>query len=262
MDTALDIRRLRLTIDGNAILSDVSLAVRKGEYLAIVGPNGAGKTSLLRCAARILSGWGGRIRVMGDDVERMGRKDLARRVAYVPQAGGRISPFTAGELVMMGRYPHLSPFTPVGGRDRAEVDRALERTGTTAFADRPLDTLSGGERQKIFIAAALAQEAPILLLDEPTTFLDPGHEHDIRRILRRANREDGATIVLVTHDLNAAALESDRILGLKEGATAFYGPPGKFMTPAVLRGLYGRDFLLGEHPDGGQAVILPERAEP
>jgi len=260
MDMAVDIRHLRLELGGNPILRDVSVAVEKGSYLAMVGPNGAGKTSLLRCVGRLLDCWRGSIKVGGQDVETVGRRELARRVAYVPQAGGRISPFTVRELVMMSRYPHLSPFSPVGGEDRDQVAAALERTGMAVFAERPLDTLSGGERQKVFIAAALAQDAAILLLDEPTTFLDPGHERDIRSILRRANDEDGATIILVTHDLNAAALECDKVLALQEGTVAFYGPPESFMDGAVLERIYGRDFLLGDHPRTGQSVILPERA--
>ncbi len=257
---AVDVRRLRLRLEGRAILDGVSFAARAGEHLTIVGPNGAGKTSLLRCVARLRDDWHGGVKVDGRDVRRVGRRELARILTYVPQAGGRAAPFTVRDFVLMGRYPHLSPFSSVRAEDRLAAAQALERTGMTAFADRRLPTLSGGERQKVYLAAALAQGGRVLLLDEPTTFLDPGHERDIRRILRRVNREDGVTVVAVSHDLNAAALESDRILALKEGAVAFCGPPDRFMDAAVLSGLYGGDYLLAPHPRDGMPMVLPERS--
>ncbi|OHB70595.1 MAG: ABC transporter ATP-binding protein, partial [Planctomycetes bacterium RBG_13_63_9] len=193
------------------ILRDVSFDVCEGEYLAIVGPNGAGKTTLVKCLDRILVGGTGRIEICGRPLAAYRRRELARLISYVPQADGRVFPFPVEQFVLMGRYPYLTPFSAVSKEDRAVVRRAMQQTGTSEFADRLLGTLSGGERQKVFIAAALAQEAQILLLDEPTTFLDYRHQAEIIELLARINRSAGVTVLAVTHDVNQAALQSDRI---------------------------------------------------
>ena len=258
----LDLRHLRLELDGRSILDDVSLAVREGEHLAIVGPNGAGKTCLLKCVNRILRGWRGMISVHGVSIAAYSQRELGRLVAYVPQVGGRPAPFTARETVLMARYPHLTPFAAPGLRDQRYVEDALALTGIGALADRTMDTLSGGERQKVFLAAALAQDARLLLLDEPTTFLDPRHRDDFRRVLRTVNRRKGVTVVEVTHDLNCAVLDADRIFALKDGRAAFCGPPEQFMVRDVMIRVFDRTFLTVNHPTTGQPVILPEVGEP
>jgi iron complex transport system ATP-binding protein len=138
------------------------------------------------------------------------------------------------------------------------VEDALALTGVGPLAERPMHTLSGGERQMVFLAAALAQDARILLLDEPTTFLDPRHRDEFRTVLRTINRSKGVTIVEVTHDVNCAALDADRVYALKQGRTAFYGPPEQFMTPDVLRDVFDRRFVFAEHPQTGALVVVPE----
>jgi iron complex transport system ATP-binding protein len=168
-----------------------------------------------------------------------------------------VSPFTVEQFVLMGRYPYLSPFSPVSKKDREVVYRSMEQTGTSQFADRRLGTLSSGERQKVYIAAALAQGAEILLLDEPTTFLDYRHQAEIRMLLSQINRTSSATVVTVTHDVNHAVLESDRILALREGQVAFCGPPGEIMKQDILQQVYGTAFLLVDHPDVPLPVIVP-----
>ena len=253
----VEVRNFSFRRGQKEILREVSFAVRRGEYLTIVGPNGAGKTTLLKCIDRILHGGSGEIEIFGRPLASYRQKELARRVSYVPQADGRVFPFTVEQFVLMGRYPHLSPFSSVGKHDRRAVREALELTATLEFADRLLDTLSGGERQKVYIAAALAQGADVLLLDEPTTFLDYRHQAEVCRLLARANQESGVTIVAVTHDVNHAALESDRIVALREGAVAFVGLPGEIMQPDVLRGIYGTAFLLVDHPRAEFPMIVP-----
>ncbi len=161
----------------------------------------------------------------------------------------------------MGRYPYLSPFSTIDREGRQAVDEALARTGTRAFAQRRLDTLSGGERQKVYIAAALAQRAEVLLLDEPTTFLDYRHQAEIRDLLARVNRESKVTIVAVTHDLNRAAMESDRIVALRDGTVVFCGPPREIMQPEMLQRVYHTPFLLVDHPTAALRVIVPGKAE-
>ena len=262
LNMAVDVRHLHLELDGWSVLHDVSFAVRAGEYLTVVGPNGAGKTTLLRCINRVLRGWRGTINVNGVSIAAFTQRELARLVAYVPQAGGRHSPFTVRETILMARYPHLTPFVSLGYRDHRFVEDALALTGTGSLADRAMSTLSGGERQKVMLAAALAQNTRVLLLDEPTTFLDPRHRDVFRRVLRTINREKGVTVIEVTHDLNCAALDSHRILALRDGAVAFCGPPDQFMDEDVLSGLYDRGFLFTEHPLTGRLMILPEGGDP
>ncbi len=244
-------------IAGKCILAGVSATVAAGEFVSIIGPNGAGKTTLLKCLNRILPGASGRIAVAGAPLASYTQAQLARQIAYVPQAEGRQVDFTVFEFVMLGRYPHLSPFSSIRLDDERVVWEALQATDMAAFADRLLDTLSGGERQKAFIAAALAQQAPILVLDEPTSFLDPHHQDEILGLLRRLNRDAGVTIVSVTHDLNGAALVSDRLLGLRDGRVVLDGPPAAVMTRAGLAQVYEADFLFAQHPLSGQPMVVP-----
>jgi iron complex transport system ATP-binding protein len=257
MDNVIDVRNYSFRIGGKVVLRDVTFSVRRGEHLAIIGPNGAGKSTLLKCIDRILVGGAGQIDICGRPLEGFRQKELARLVSYVPQADVRIFPFTAEQFVLMGRYPYLSPFSSVRRQDREIVRHMLDVTGTAEFADRLLGTLSGGERQKVFIAAALAQGADVLLLDEPTTFLDYHHQAEIRGLLARVNRESGVTIVAVTHDVNHAALESDRIVALRAGGVAFCGPPRELMQPDALRRIYGTPLLLVDHPETGLPMIVP-----
>jgi iron complex transport system ATP-binding protein len=256
-ETVIAIRGFSFRLGKKQILRDVTFSVRRGEYLSIVGPNGAGKTTLLKCLDRIVAGGSGQIEILGRPLASYRQKELARHVSYVPQADGRVFPFTVEQFVTMGRYPYLSPFTAVSKEDHQAVRDAQQQTGTLEFADRLLDTLSGGERQKVYVAAALAQGASILLLDEPTTFLDYRHQAEIRGLLMRANREAGVTVVAVTHDVNTAALESDRIVALRDGAVVFCGTPGELMRPDVLKKIYDTPLLLVGHPGAGLPVIVP-----
>lgn len=253
-----DIERYSFSIGGKQILRDVSFKVLDGEYLSIIGSNGAGKSTLLKCMDRINTGGSGAITVLGKSLGSYSGKELARRVSYVPQAGGGTFPFTVNEFVLMGRYPYLSPFTAIGKTDRQAAEDALETTGMVEFSHRSISTLSGGERQKVFIAAALVQGAGILLLDEPTTFLDPRHAGDILRIMVRLNRESGVTIVSVTHDINNAALHSHRIIALREGSVTYDGPSEGIMDNRVLGRIYGGNFLFTRHPQTGSRMIVPE----
>lgn len=255
---AVAVRGFSFRLGKKEILRDVSFDVRAGQYVSIVGPNGAGKTTLLKCLDRILTGGTGRIEVFGRPLDGYGQKELARRLSYVPQADGRVFPFTVEQFVLMGRYPYLSPFSTVSHDDREAVRRAMEQTGTSGLAQRILDTLSGGERQKVYIAAALAQGADVLLLDEPTTFLDYRHQAEVRELLATANRQGGVTVVAVTHDVNRAVLESDRIVALREGQVVFAGSPAEIMQVDVLESIYGVQVLLADHPGAAIPMIVPE----
>lgn len=253
----IEIENLSLSLAGQAILHDISLTVTQGEHLAIVGPNGAGKTTLLKCLIRLLHG-DGTIKLSGRRLKDCSQKELARKIAYVPQLDGQSLPFTVKEFALMGRYPHLSPFSAIGPEDQHAVDKALALTGTRPLMDRPLDTLSAGERQKALIAASLAQGASILLLDEPTAFLDPRHQIEIQRLLQRLNCEYGMTLITVTHDINAAIIYSTQIAALKQGALVFTGSPAAFADSQVLETIYQQRFLLVQHPQGGHPIAVSE----
>jgi iron complex transport system ATP-binding protein len=257
-EVVLEVRGFSLRYGKKEVLRDVSFNVSRGEYLSIVGPNGAGKTSLLRCIDRIQAGGTGDVRLFGRPLASYRQRELARRVAYVPQADSRTFPFTVRQFVLMGRYPYLSPFSSIDREGRAAVEQALAVTGTAEFCERRLDTLSGGERQKVFIAAALAQQADVLLLDEPTTFLDYRHQAEIRDLLARVKRQSGTTILSVTHDVNRAVLDSSRILALRGGEVAFCGTPQEIMHPDVLGRIYQTHFSLIGHPRAAVAVIVPD----
>ncbi len=255
---AINISNYCFAIDGTAILQDISITVEAGDYLSVIGPNGAGKTTLLKCIDRIYRGGTGTINIDGRPLATFTQKELAREVSYVPQAGGRMAPFTVHQFVLMGRYAHMSPFSSPTHEDHKAVDDALAMTGTAEFKDRFLGTLSGGERQNVYIAAALAQGTNIMLLDEPTSFLDPKHEADVLALLAKINRERKTTIVAVTHHINSAAVTSDRILALKHGSIAFCGTPGEMMNNDVLQQIYDRTFTFATHPTTGKAVVVPE----
>ena len=258
MQPIIDISDYSYAIGGTTILDGVTLSAAEGEYLSIIGPNGAGKTTLLKCIIRIHTGGEGSISIAGKPLDGYSQRELAKLVSYVPQGNGRAAPFTIREYLMTGRYPHLSPFTSFTREDRSAVADALDITGITGLADRRLDTLSGGERQTAAIAAALVQGGRVMLLDEPTTFLDPRHESDILSLIATINRERGITVISVTHNINSAALHSDRIAILKRGHVVFHGPPEDVMVNDVLEDVYGRPFRIIDHPDGAGKIIIPE----
>ncbi len=244
------------------ILDDVCFNVARGESLAIVGPNGAGKTTLIKCLDALLDGVAGAVKsgtieLDGRPIADYSRKELARLVSYVPQADGHVAPFDVEQFITMARYPHLSPFSPADGHDLDVVRETMEQTETAQFAHRSLESLSGGERQRVFIAAAIAQGARIILLDEPTTFLDYRHQDEVRRLLGQTAASEHLTMISVTHDVNRAALESDRIVALCEGRVVFVGSPREIMRPEVLQRIYGTPFLMVDHPQTGLPLIVP-----
>ena len=229
----LDARDVVVALGGRRVLHGVSMRVQRGEVLAVVGPNGGGKTTLLRAAAGLVAA-GGIVRWEGVGADAVAGRDRARRVAWLPQMNESPAGFRVADLIETGRYAF--PGEAAATRRRA-VRAALERVGAAALLDRPLETLSGGELQKVFLASILVQEAPLLLLDEPTVFLDPGRASEIRRVLFDV-AAGGCGVVVATHDLRLARA-ADRVLGLRAGEAAFEGPPAEAATPAALAALYG-----------------------
>ena len=245
MSTAIQVKDLAVKLEGVSILNGVSFSVAKGEYVSIIGPNGAGKTTLLRCLLGMYA-YSGNAQINGQECSTCDGRVLAREVSYVPQTHNLEFPLTVYDFVMMGRYPYLSALAPAQKKDAEAVERALDMTGIGGFRHRTLCTLSGGERQRVYIAAALAQETPVMLLDEPATFLDWKHQADIMLLLKKINGECSTTIVTVNHDLNSAAYWSDRIVALKDGRVLSMGTPEDLIQPAPLEQLFETAFVRKE----------------
>lgn len=239
-------------------LGPITMTVRRGQCWAIVGPNGAGKSTLLRLMAGLHEPHAGTVDVCGARIETLSGLDRARRMAFVPQHAPADLDFRVGDIVLMGRFPHRSFGLFESAQDYAAADRAMDITGTRALADRPLATLSGGEAQRVHLAAALAQETDILLLDEPTASLDLQHQLGIFGILQERAAGDGLTVVAVTHDVNLAARFCTHVLVLDEGWSVATGPPAEILTPEVLRPVYGVELLSLTAPgDSAGRWIVP-----
>jgi iron complex transport system ATP-binding protein len=255
--TALAVEGLRIVYEGREVLHGVDLEVPAGQLLAVVGPNGAGKSTLLRALTGLVPAAAGRVVVDGRPLGRWSRRELARRVGYVPQADGRSLPFSVRSFVEMGRYPHLGRWGSLKAADLEAVQWALVVTGTAHLSERALDTLSGGDRQLVSISAALAQGASTLLLDEPTSFLDYRHQVEVIALLERLHVEPGLTIVAVSHDLNASLAAADAVLALRDGRVAFHGPPRAILEPATLRAIYDVELRLASWPGSELPLVLP-----
>lgn len=247
------------------VLDGLTFDVEAGEILGIVGPNGSGKTSLLKLLAKVLRPDDGDLALFGRDLGAMPQVEVARTVAFVPQESPQVFSFTVMETVLMGRYPHHHGQTWTAGfgwesaEDLSIAEQAMQYTDLTHLAGRSVMDLSGGERQRCMIARALAQAPQVLLLDEPTAFLDLQHQLEICAIVRRLKEERGLTVVLVSHDLNLASQYCDRILMLKAGALFRLGPPHEVIAADVLRAVYGCDVLIDRHPESGvPRVTMPQ----
>jgi iron complex transport system ATP-binding protein len=239
------------------VVERLSVDLLKGGVTALVGPNGSGKSTLLKTLARLLKPSDGAVYLNGKAITRMPTSQVAQEIAVLPQGPSAPAGLTVGELVEQGRYPHAGPLKMLRKQDYAAIAEAMRLTGMEEFAHRALDSLSGGERQRAWVALALAQETPILLLDEPTTFLDMGHQLEILELVEQLNRERNMTVVLVLHDLNHAARFASRMIALKEGRIVADGPPVEILTPALLADLFGVRAHIMTDPETGTPVCLP-----
>ena len=243
------------------VLRNISLKISSGEVLGILGPNGSGKSTLLKILMRILIPQRGSVELFGQPHAAFSQAEISRHVAFVPQETQQAFPFTINEMVLMGRYPHHNRTWGLGwegAQDRAVAMQAMRDLDVSHLGTRLITNVSGGERQRAVIARALAQEPEILLLDEPTAFLDLHHQLDIARIIRRLNRERGLTVVLVSHDLNLASQYCDRLVLLREGEIVTMGSPEEVIARESLEPVYGCPVLLDQHPQTGKPrVTLP-----
>jgi iron complex transport system ATP-binding protein len=253
----VEVREASFGYGATRVLEGVSFAARPGELVGLLGPNGAGKSTLVRLVAGLLSPASGTVRLAGLDPHAAHRREVARACALVPQEPRVPWPFTVREVVMMGRAPHQGLLALAGRFDVGAVDGALAACDLAHLAGRRLDALSGGERRRVFFARALAQEPRVLLLDEPTAFLDLAHQVLAMRMARVAAR-GGLCVVAVLHDLNLAAASCDRLVVLSGGRVVADGAPAAVLTPARVSEVWGLPVWRGTHGATGAPVILPD----
>jgi iron complex transport system ATP-binding protein len=246
---------------GLTVLDDVSATVPHGGLVGILGPNGSGKTTLLRVLGGLLAPSRGRVAFEGADLRAIRRRDIARRIAVVPQETQLAFEYSVLEMAMMGRYPHLGAFEIEGPGDLEITRDALRATGTLPLQARFFNTLSGGEKQRVVIASALAQQPEVLLLDEPTASLDLAYQLEIRSVLQRLNHDRGLTVVVSTHDLNLAGAICRQLVLLDRGRVLASGPTESMLEPALIRRLYGVEVHVSRSIPGQLTVVPVARAE-
>jgi iron complex transport system ATP-binding protein len=241
----------------NKVLQNISLSFASGQFAAIVGPNGAGKSTLLKILAGLIRAYTGTIEFSGKALSRFSSRDLAKRIAFVPQETHMVFPFTVGEIVMMGRLPHRSGSLFDNAMDVQWSRESMALTDTSSLASKTFNQLSGGERQRVVLASALAQNPEVLLLDEPTVYLDLKHQMQFYDILERLNAERGMTIIAVTHDVNLAARYAKRMIAMRSGSFVADGTPDEVLTPQHLYDIFEITAAVVKRPDGRGNYIIP-----
>ncbi|WP_129841297.1 ABC transporter ATP-binding protein [Streptomyces sp. RFCAC02] len=254
---ALAAENLTLGYGDRVVVTSLDLTVPPGAITAIVGANACGKSTLLRSMSRLLAPCEGRVVLDGKEVHRLPAKELARTLGLLPQSPIAPEGITVLDLVGRGRHPHQGLFSRWNDKDDAAVASALEATGTADLADRAVDELSGGQRQRVWIAMALAQQTDLLLLDEPTTFLDVSHQIEVLDLLTDLNRSRGTTIVMVLHDLNLAARYADHLIALASGTLHTAGTPSDVLTEDCVRAVFGLESRIIDDPISGRPLMLP-----
>jgi iron complex transport system ATP-binding protein len=244
------------------IVQELNLSIPTGKISALVGANGSGKSTILKALARILKPRGGAAYLDGKAIHRQPTKQVARRLAILPQHPDAPDGLTVRELVSYGRFPYQQGFGGLSEKDRQMIDGALATTGMTVFAERPVGSLSGGQRQRAWIAMALAQGTEVLLLDEPTTFLDMAHQLEVFKLLERLNREQGRTIVMVVHDLNHASRYAQHMVAIAAGEVVVEGSPQVVMTPEMLARVFAIEAEIIPDPRTGVPLCIPYGLRP
>ncbi len=251
----IEVRSISFRYHEDWVLKDLSFRIERGEVLGVIGPNGSGKTTLLKLLYRLLSPQKGEILFELLPMKKMDRSDIAKRIAVVAQETHLLFPFSVLETVLMGRAPHLGSLLFEREIDLKIAKRAMEWTETLALSDRPMDELSGGERKRVFIARALAQEPEVILLDEPTANLDIHHQIEFLDLILTLNRERGLTIVMASHEMNIASEFCDRLLFLQGGRIYRMGTPEEVITKENIEEVYGCEVYVDQHPISGMPRI-------
>lgn len=253
----LKISNLASGYQAKEVIKNISCAVNQGEFVGIIGPNGSGKTTLFRTITKIISGYTGSLLYKEKEIRDWPVRALAREIAVVPQFLLMAFPFKVYDFVAMGRTPYLGRFEMVSERDEEIIKGAMELSGCSGLRDRMVTELSGGELQRVFLAQALAQEPKLLLLDEPTSHLDIGHQVEILHLLKHLNKEKGLTIVIILHDLNTAGEYCNRLILLDEGRIYKTGTPAEVLTYQNIEAVYKTVVVVKENPISGKPYVIP-----
>lgn len=248
---------LSLGYGTSPIVEGLTVDVTPGAVTVIVGPNACGKSTLLRGLARLLNPAGGQVILDGTDISRLRTKDVARRIGLLPQSSLAPEGITVADLVTRGRFPHQKMLRQFSRADQQAVADAMDATGVTPIAGRPVDELSGGQRQRVWVAMVLAQQTPLILLDEPTTYLDIAHQIELLELFAELNIEQGRTIVAVLHDLNHACRFADEIIVMKSGSIVAMGDPSEIITPELVESVYGMRCQIIADPETGTPLVIP-----
>lgn len=251
---AISVKNLCVAYENNIIIENLSLSIPKGKISIIIGANGCGKSTFLKTIARINKPKAGEILINNKDIKKTNEKDIAKEVAFLPQGPVCPSGLTVRELVAFGRFPHQKLIGGLNSHDKEVIDWAIKETGLAEFADREVENLSGGQRQRAWIAMTLAQETEIIMLDEPTTYLDMSYQLEVLEVLQKLNKEKKITVVIVLHELNNACRFADSIIGFKKGNVICQGEPSDVITKDVLRNIYGIDASLKTSEDGSYPI--------
>jgi ABC-type cobalamin/Fe3+-siderophores transport system ATPase subunit len=248
---------LALSYESVAVTTDLTVEIPDGKITVLIGPNGCGKSTTLRALARLLKPKGGGVVLDGKDIHSYSTKEVARRLALLPQVLITPEAITVRELVAYGRHPQRRSVAGLRDEDREAIDWALRVTGTTELADRPVDQLSGGQRQRAWVALVLAQGTDLILLDEPTTFLDIAYQLEVLELLRQLNLQQGKTIVMVLHDINMAAEYAHHLFAMKSGQIVAQGAPKEIICRELVREVFGIDSHILVHPDTDNPLCVP-----
>lgn len=248
---------LSLRYEQRVVAEGLDVGIPAGRITVIVGPNACGKSTLLRALSRLMLPASGRVLLDGADLHKLPTREVARRLGLLPQSSTAPPGICVADLVARGRLPHQSLLRQWTEADEQAVLGALADAQVDMLADRPVDELSGGQRQRVWLALALAQDTPLLLLDEPTTYLDIAHQYEVLDLCRRLNRERGRTLVMVLHDLNQAARYADCLIAMKDGRILAHGPPASVVTPDLIENAFGIRSLVVPDPVTGTPMVVP-----
>ena len=258
----LEARGIQLAYDTRVIVEDLTIAVPDGQITAVVGANACGKSTLLRALARLLKPQAGAVLLDGQEIQSIRTKEVARRLGLLPQSPIAPDGITVADLIARGRAPHQRLLQQWSTADEAAVISAMRATNTFDLAERSVDELSGGQRQRVWIALALAQQTPLLLLDEPTTFLDIAHQVEVLDLVSDLNRERTTTVVMVLHDLNQACRYAHHVVAMKHGAVVADGVPSHVITAELVHDVFGLDCVVIADPVSGTPLVIPSKRRP